>query len=458
MCCTGIQICENNVPSKILSVNKTTRLVNMALEMMKFVENFSTSKGKKLKLKIGIHQGNVIAGVIGDHKPQFSLIGDTVNTTSRVCSTGECGEITLSEDATKHVNIFAFRLVMKTVEAKGKGKLNVYQIQKRSNHITSKFQRITYKILEKFRNLRKLPDSPNCPSHSTIVKTMNYFGSFIRNSTNNIGSRDPTLIIENPIIPSSPTNPQRRLRVNISLHTNQQRPSKNRIVFSKPLPNIQNDVTLSYIVPKANKKKISLKTLVKRISVSQKIIKLVEKFKQIMSYIKHVFLPESKTKILPMNISQSIMNFEGKEKLKENPVIPEKGFVFYSFAKKQYLEFMKQLIGKRSALEKLLLLTLFFFEIIRTFLTLAISSFYEESWFFIFNIIFLMMLGLLILFMREFLSNVAKKPILKLLLLTIFIIGLSSSFLEMHFSIISDNYPPAFMNIVILFMALTNAW
>lgn len=41
-----------------------------------------------LTIKIGIHYGRVIAGVIGHHKPQFSLIGDTVNTTSRVCSTG----------------------------------------------------------------------------------------------------------------------------------------------------------------------------------------------------------------------------------------------------------------------------------------------------------------------------------------------------------------------------------
>lgn len=50
----------------------------------------------------------MIAGVIGAHKPQFSLIGDTVNTTSRVCSTGMNGFITLSEQAYnnigKHLN------------------------------------------------------------------------------------------------------------------------------------------------------------------------------------------------------------------------------------------------------------------------------------------------------------------------------------------------------------------
>lgn len=48
-------------------------------------------KNKKLNIKIGIHHGNVMIGVIGFHKPQFSLIGDTVNTTSRHCSTAGPG-------------------------------------------------------------------------------------------------------------------------------------------------------------------------------------------------------------------------------------------------------------------------------------------------------------------------------------------------------------------------------
>lgn len=57
-----------------------------------------------LILKIGIHSGKAIAGVIGYHKPQFSLIGNTVNTTSRVCSTGMDGHITLSEQAFQRIN------------------------------------------------------------------------------------------------------------------------------------------------------------------------------------------------------------------------------------------------------------------------------------------------------------------------------------------------------------------
>ncbi len=59
----------------------------MALDMISYVEKVRI-EGIPLTLKIGVHQGRAIAGVIGYHKPQFSLIGDTVNTTSRVCSTG----------------------------------------------------------------------------------------------------------------------------------------------------------------------------------------------------------------------------------------------------------------------------------------------------------------------------------------------------------------------------------
>ncbi len=64
---------------------------------MEYVKNINWGKnGDRMKVKIGIHFGRVIAGVLGYHKPQFSLIGDTINTTSRVMSTGEDNKITIS--------------------------------------------------------------------------------------------------------------------------------------------------------------------------------------------------------------------------------------------------------------------------------------------------------------------------------------------------------------------------
>lgn len=62
--------------------------MNTAIGMMEAAKLLKYGDNKELTIKVGIHYGRVIAGVIGSHKPQFSLIGDTVNTTSRVCSTG----------------------------------------------------------------------------------------------------------------------------------------------------------------------------------------------------------------------------------------------------------------------------------------------------------------------------------------------------------------------------------
>ncbi len=138
MACSGLKTSDSYFRNSNKDYNSTRKLLNLAFQIVAYVKTMTWgSQGRRLSLKIGLHFGTVIAGVIGHHKPQFSLIGDTVNTTSRVCSTGVENSITLSEEAYNQIkNEKDFKFSLKCVEAKGKGTLNTYQTTK-INHKSS---------------------------------------------------------------------------------------------------------------------------------------------------------------------------------------------------------------------------------------------------------------------------------------------------------------------------------
>jgi len=72
-------------------------------------------------LKIGIHTGEVISGVVGETKPQFSLIGETVNKTSRVCSKCPPKQVLVSKETHHYLQQYSNNFMYTKIEAEMKG-------------------------------------------------------------------------------------------------------------------------------------------------------------------------------------------------------------------------------------------------------------------------------------------------------------------------------------------------
>ena len=59
-------------------------------------------------IRIGIHTGTVVAGVVGQKKLSYDIWGDTVNTASRMESSGEAGKINISGTTYEFVKEFFY--------------------------------------------------------------------------------------------------------------------------------------------------------------------------------------------------------------------------------------------------------------------------------------------------------------------------------------------------------------
>jgi class 3 adenylate cyclase len=106
-------------------------IAEMALEMQLSIQKFKRLDGSPFLLRIGIHTGQAIAGVIGTKKFIYDLWGDTVNVASRMESHGVAGCIQVTE-ATYQILKNKYQLEQrKAIEIKGKGQMITYILKGR---------------------------------------------------------------------------------------------------------------------------------------------------------------------------------------------------------------------------------------------------------------------------------------------------------------------------------------
>ncbi len=108
------------------------RIVDLGLAMIRATADIGRSAGEPLAIRVGVHSGPVVAGVIGKMKFSYDLWGDTVNVASRLESSGVPGEIQVGA-ATVALLGDEFDVVPRgTVALKGKGPMATFLVRPRS--------------------------------------------------------------------------------------------------------------------------------------------------------------------------------------------------------------------------------------------------------------------------------------------------------------------------------------
>jgi adenylate cyclase len=102
--------------------------IQLALDMSRELAEFNRQYETQVRLRIGIHTGPVIAGVIGRKRYAYDVWGDTVNATCRLEAAGQPQEILVSETTYERVeNRFRFD-GRRLVELKGRGPLTAFRL------------------------------------------------------------------------------------------------------------------------------------------------------------------------------------------------------------------------------------------------------------------------------------------------------------------------------------------
>lgn len=121
-------MCAGGLP--VTSKTHATDVVNAALEIQQYMQQHINERKNQnrqiFELRIGVHTGTVVAGIVGVKKFAYDIWGDTVNIASRMESSGEAGKVNISGSTYALVKDNFSCTYRGKINAKNKGEVDMY--------------------------------------------------------------------------------------------------------------------------------------------------------------------------------------------------------------------------------------------------------------------------------------------------------------------------------------------